>query len=451
MISPERPIDTYAKRPHRLLLLLVLSISAFIQFTVVSRTVVDGPLRADAGQYFSYAYNLSHHGVFSMSPTWQEGAKNLPLRPDSLRAPGYPVFLALVGRPEANETYLRRVTTAQAVLGVLSVLLVYLIASRFLAPGWALTAALLTALSPHLAMMSTYLLTESLFFFLLMGSLLMLLVAVQSNRRWPWIATGVLWGLSTLVKPTAQFFPVVLFFVVLVVPSLRSVRLSAALAFACFVAVLAPWVIRNQSAAVERPASLMVLTLAHGSYPDFMYQGRRETFGFPYRFDPQIDVISRDLPSVLGHIAGRFRAEPLTYLRWYAIGKPGYFLAWGNVQGWDILVYPVLHTPYFEDPLFGLVRTLSYFLHWPLMLLGLAGAAILALRARWLVLSPAQNTAATVVALLVVYAIAFHMIVAPFPRYGVPFRPLIFALAMLTLRALWLGLSSRWRLASHGK
>jgi hypothetical protein len=50
----------------RLILTLILSISALIQFTVVSRTTVEIPFRVDAGDYFSYAYNLSHHGVYSI-------------------------------------------------------------------------------------------------------------------------------------------------------------------------------------------------------------------------------------------------------------------------------------------------------------------------------------------------------------------------------------------------
>jgi uncharacterized membrane protein YhfC len=41
------------------------------------------------------------------------------------------------------------------------------------------------------------------------------------------------------------------------------------------------------------------------------------------------------------------------------------------------------------------------------------------------------------VALTLAYAIGMHMAVAPFPRYNVPFRPLIFLLAALALHALF--------------
>lgn len=420
----------------RLLLALVLSLAALVQLTVVSRTSVDVPLRADAGEYFSYAYNLSHHGVYSIARTWSGDSGTRPA-PDAFRPPGYPLFLALVGVPEPDEAYLRRVSLVQAALGVLSVWLIYLIGRKFLGERWALAAALLTALSPHLAVISTYLLSESLFCFLLLVSVFSLLRAVESGARWLYVLTGLSWGLCSLVRSTSEFFPVLLLLGVLVLPRLRRFRLAALLAFACFAAALAPWLIRNQSPDVGKPASsLMVKALAHGSYPDFMYQGQAQSFGFPYRFDPESEAIARDLPSILRHIMGRFQAEPLIYAKWYLIGKPQYFLAWGNVQGWDILIYPVFHSPYFEDVRFVAIRMLAYLLHWPLMILGLIGALLLWFAPQRLGIDPNAVTAGRLVAMVVAYAIAFHIVVAPFPRYGIPFRPLLYALALVPPRAL---------------
>lgn len=426
----------------RLILALILSISVLIQFTVVSRTTVRIPLRVDAGDYFSYAYNLSHHGVYSISHAWKKGPTSQAPAADAVRPPGYPLFLMAIGTPEPTWSYLRRVSLVQAALGVLSVWLVYLVARHFLGSGGSLAAAALTALSPHLATISTYLLSESLFFFLLLASLLASLGAIRSQARWQYCAAGLLWGLSSLVRPTAELFPPLVLLAVFLVPRLRKYRVPTALGFLCFLLAMAPWFIRNQQASVHKPgASLMVKALAHGSYPGFMFQGKPESFEYPYHFDPDRDRITRDLPTVLKHIAGRFREEPLVYSQWYLIGKPIYFLSWGNLQGWDILIYPVKHTPYFEDIRFGLIRALAMALHWPLMLLGLVATAMLWLRSNKLALGPAEVAAARLVALVVVYAILFHMIIAPFPRYGIPFRPLLYALAMLPMRAFYL----RWK------
>lgn len=318
-------------------------------------------------------------------------------------------------------------------------MLIYMIAEVFLGRPEALVVALLTTISPQLAVVSTYMLTESLFVFLLLASVLALLRAIRSPGHWPWLATGLLWGLCSLVRPTAQFFPVLMLSAVLAIPSLRQFRVQALIGFAAFALALSPWLIRNQSEAIAEPtSSLLVNTIAHGSYPGFMYDNQPESFAYPYRYDPNIKEITADLPAILGHIAGRFRAEPFIYTRWYLIGKPAFFLSWGGVQGDDILIYSVLHSPFYENPRFAMLRSLAFSLHWPLMIVGLVGVLIALLRPRWLVLDAVARQAATVVSLVVVYAIMFHVIAAPFPRYAIPFRPFIYALALLPLRAAWL-------------
>lgn len=163
----------------QLVLALILSFSALVQFSVVSRTTVEIPLRVDAGYYFPYAYNLTRRGVYSISRTWDKGVSSQAPHADAFRPPGYPLFLAGIGTPEPTEGFLRPVSLVQAALGVLSVWLVYLVARHFLGAGGSLAAAL-TALSLHLAVISTYLLSESLFFFLL---LFRISLSLRSRRR----------------------------------------------------------------------------------------------------------------------------------------------------------------------------------------------------------------------------------------------------------------------------
>ena len=204
---------------------------------------------------------------------------------------------------------------------------------------------------------------------------------------------------------------------------------------------MAPWVIRN--AGVEQPGpSLMVNSMAHGAYPGFMYDDRPETFGFPYRFDPDYPAHIVSLGTLFDHLRERFTAEPLRYARWFLVGKPYFFLSLEDVQSLDIQIYPTPANPYYERPLFAWMRALSIDLHWPLMVTGLMGVALVAWRSRH---APAGSDVrwlpAALVALVVLYAIGLHMVVAPFPRYAIPFRPLIYALAMLPVQAAWLA----WR------
>lgn len=433
--DPRQPTNV-----HRLLLLLVLAISAFIQFTVVSRTVVENPLRADAGEYFAYAFNLHEYGTYTLERTWDTIPPH-SLVPDKMRSPGYPLFLAALGKPEPIEAYGLRVTYVQAGLGVLSVWLVYLIAVTFAGPAAALSVAFLTAINPQLATISTYLLTESLFTFLLLASVLMLARAVHGGRLWMWAGAGLLWGLCSLVRPTAQYFLPLLLVAVFLLPRLRAFRKPALVAFSAFLLTLSPWLLRNLSDSVSNPGtSMAVNTLAHGSYPGFMYDGRPGTFAYPYRADPRIKEITKDMPSILSHIASKFREQPRTYATWYLLGKPYFFLSMEDVQSFDVMIYPTSRTPYYEDLKFAILRTVSLALHWPLTILGLAGAALLAIRPEWLQLDDRGRSTALMVALVVAYGIALHMVVAPFPRYSIPFRPLLFALALLPFTAIYLAL-----------
>lgn len=419
-----------------MLLVLVLALSAFIQFTVVTRTTVDPPLRADAGDYFSYAFNLHYHDVYSAQIP--DGYESPAPPPDRVRPPGYPLFLLLVGAPELHDDYIRRVVLAQAAVGVASVLLVFLLARQFLSAGLSLVVATVAATAPHLASISTYLLTEALYMFLLLASILALIRALRGGRLAWYALAGLLWGACSLVRSTTDFLPPMLLLAALLLPKLRDYRAPALLAFACFMLVLAPWLLRNRSEAVETPApSLMVTSLLHGSYPGFMYENRPDTFGFPYRFDPEAASAGRDLRSVTTHIARHFAREPLRYAIWYLGGKPRYFLSWGNIQGTDIFILKVSSSPYWDDWRFLAFRPLSMLLHWPLMILGVAGALLVWWRPGWTGLSPGPLLAARLVALVVAYAIALHMVVAPFPRYGIPFRPLLYALAMIPLQAAW--------------
>ena len=427
----------------KIALLLVLLLSAFIQFTVVTHTEVINPFHADAREYFFSAYNLDHYGVYSSEVTWPPEQHVQPPHADAVATPGYPLFLRLIGHPEPTIEFERRVKLVQAALGVLSVWMMYLIAARFLRRGWACLAALLTAISPHLAVSSTYMLTESLFFFLLLACVLGVMYAIESTKRWPLVLVGLLWGLCSLVRSTTVFMPIVALLAALAIPRLKQFRTSTLLMFLGFAAVMSPWLIRNADLPPHTTqSSKMVKFLLHGSYPNFMYKNNPATYGDPYRWDPDGEGLSRNLPGVLTHIAQNFKHDPFTTTRWYLIGKPGFLLAWTNIDSWtrrgggDIFVFPVTSSPFRDDWRFVLIRGAAYILHWPLMLLGLIGACLPWWRPQRWGLSGEPLIAARLVSLVVLYAIGFHMIGAPYPRYGIPFRPLLYPLALAALLAL---------------
>lgn len=429
--------DGVHARLHGLLILFVLCLSAYIQLTVATRTVLANPLVADSGRYFSYAYNLENFGVYSSQVTWDPQYDEGALQPDAIRSPAYPAFLLLVARPEPSREWAGKVAVAQALLGVASVFLVYLLARLLLAPLAATGVAMLTALSPHLAAITPEILTEALFTTSLLAATLAAAFAVKSRGTVWLVVAGALWGVASLVRPTTELFPLLVAVATLAVASLRRYFAQTSIFVLSFALTIAPWFIRNQNVDL-RPTSesLTVNFLHHGSYPDFMYKNRPETFGFPYRHDPDSPQISRSAASALARIGQNFTSDPATYARWYLVGKPIAFLSWNIVNGQgDIFTAEPTRSPFLEDRKFAILRDAMYALHWPLMVLGLFGGAAAWLRPAWLGLSGSALACARLVSAILGYGIVLHMIGAPFPRYGIPFRPLCYLLAMLPMAA----------------
>lgn len=427
-----------------IVLAAILALSAYLQYTVVTQSVVTMGMSSDASDYFSYAYNLRNHGIYSKQVTWAGEQPPGGVQPDSLRTPGYPLFLLAIPGLDSGSTWLMKVERVQAVLAVVSVLLVYLLSRRFLAPAGALAAALITAISPHLAVLSTHLLSETLFTLLLIASVLASVSALRAGGTARFALAGLAWGLCCLVRPSVLALPPLLWLACWISPRMREWRVPAFALFAVFIAVQSPWFARNRLTPMDpEQGNLLVWSIHHGSYPDFMYEGRPETLGWPFRADPASLDAERSLGNVLRDVAGKFRRQPMAQLRWYLLGKPGTLLSWGYVQGHDIYVFEVEHSPYAERPAFAALRALSFWLHWPLMLGGLGAALAAWWRPGWLRLEGDARLAARVVAAVVLYAVAFHMCVAPYPRYGVPFRPLLYALALAWPCAWAAGLAGR--------
>ena len=425
--------------------LVLLALSAFLQFSVVLGTKVNDPIRADAEKYVSYAYNLKHAGIFSHVNTWEGAdASTRTATPDKLTLPGYPAFLTLFLDGYPDDAFVRRVVLAQAALGVVSTLLAYLIALRLLPLPWAFATGVLVATSPHMATISTYLITEALFTALLLAATLSAVVAIESpGRRWHWMAAGVLFGVACLVRPQLQLLPLLAFALVLGVRRWRYRLPHALLAVTCFAAVIGPWHARN--ALLATPAGqpdLLVNTLYHGSFPNMMYRDDPETYGNPYFYDPDRAQVTRNLSSLVAHVGMLFSAEPVRYARWYLVGKPGFFLSWGMLDAvGGIFIYPAEQSPYLDRGLFKTLRALNFLVHWPLMLLGLLGACLALWKPHVLAAERTRQVAAAVLAAVFLYAIALHMVGTPLSRYAIPFRPLIYTLALAATRALWL----RWR------
>jgi hypothetical protein len=163
------------------------------------------------------------------------------------RAPGYPVFLALIG---AGRSYVERVPAsvkvAQSLIGSLGVVLIAVAAYRL--GGWrsARAAAVLAAVFPPLIWIAGFAFSEAVFWPVGIGLALMMSRALETPRESEWtraVLFGLFAGLTILLRAAT------LLFVPLAALWLLWKRRWVALAGLAIgvVVVLTPWTIRNIS------------------------------------------------------------------------------------------------------------------------------------------------------------------------------------------------------------
>ena len=155
---------------------VLFALAMSLRLGAVNNTVIDAPIRADATDYYNYALNLKYHHIYS-----RERFSGKTPQPDALRAPVYPAFLVPFVEYPPSGFMLWRISLAQALIDSITVILALSIFRMIMSEGWALGAAFLTAISPHLISSTTYLLTETLFTFLMMLSLWLVVKMIRNS------------------------------------------------------------------------------------------------------------------------------------------------------------------------------------------------------------------------------------------------------------------------------
>lgn len=178
--------------------------------------------------------------------------------PMVLRPPGYPAFVAAVllsathVPPLLSAEFLRSamelVCLSQAVLLAATTALLFHWLRRRVRLGVAFTAALLYGTNPYSLILVGLMRYDVLHLFLLVAGCVALDAALgRDGRNWPLLlATGALWGLTTLVRPVSLLLPPFLLLAFLA-RGLRPRRALVALAvFVLGMAIaISPWTARN--------------------------------------------------------------------------------------------------------------------------------------------------------------------------------------------------------------
>lgn len=184
----------------------------------------------DAVGYVRIAYNLIEHGAFSRETVF-------PYNLDSFRTPGYPIFIASILLLFKS---LLAVSIFQISLASFSVVLLYRIVTLYAKRWVGLGAALIFALEPGGIFLSSVLLSEVLFTFLLLLSLYFFLRLNGSVLK-----SGLALGLATLVRPIGfMLWPV---FIVGIFFIYQKAKLKTIFIFSvAFLLFILPWSFRNR-------------------------------------------------------------------------------------------------------------------------------------------------------------------------------------------------------------
>lgn len=283
-------------------------------------------LASDDLNYIKSAVVLLHKGVFTFH-NFNE--------PTVFVTPLFPLFLAGVFKVFGwGLTGLQAVRILQAVLSSFTVLLAFLTARELCNERIAvLTSFLVSYYIPNITT-TGYLLTETLFTFLLTLLIYLSLRFLKAPEWRTCILAGVVWAMATLCRPTTAFFPLLLFFCSLMQRKLGitgALKMGSAMLLV-FVVLMGPWWVRNY---VEYGEFIPLAAASGNPMLQGTYIGYLQTSGNTTRYKLGRNALETDKIEVevaKQRIREGFGKEFLPYLRWYTLGKTNHF--WNCVFYW---------------------------------------------------------------------------------------------------------------------
>jgi 4-amino-4-deoxy-L-arabinose transferase-like glycosyltransferase len=217
-------------------LAVILAIALIARIAVIVATPDYVPI-FDAADYQRHAASIAAGDGY---PPPQLGLPG----PSAFRPPVYPVTLAVVDKLGGG---LAAERLAGALLGLVTVLLIYLVAERLWGRRVAVLAGAIAAVFPPLVVLNASLLSEVLFLPLSLAAVLAVLRYREGERlRWA-VAAGVLCGLAVLTRTSGLPFVLGLALGAWVLrPRFGRAALAAPVAVVLATLVtVSPWVIRN--------------------------------------------------------------------------------------------------------------------------------------------------------------------------------------------------------------
>jgi 4-amino-4-deoxy-L-arabinose transferase-like glycosyltransferase len=219
-------------------ILILAFVIRFVWWLYIAIFNPDGFWLYDSYGYYNLAYNISHYGVFSRDA-------ELPLTPDYYRTPLYPFFIVPFVFFDDTGSW---ICLVQVILSVTTVYFIYKITQQITSKNnVALLASFFFAVDINQSMLACYLLTETLFIFLL--TLFIYFFVRYYHRKKPvdiLFASSVL-GMAVLCRPVATYLFFIPVFILLIIHFNNVYVFFKRLFLFKFILLitLAPWLYRN--------------------------------------------------------------------------------------------------------------------------------------------------------------------------------------------------------------
>lgn len=372
-------------------LIIILLLAAILRMDFI--TSVDHEMPHDSLNYDKMVIQLLEDGIYAYNDT----------EPNAFVTPGYPLFLTAIYWlvDYQNHDPLPWVRMVQVILSLLSIWLIYRITKELSNDIIGLMAALISAVYAPFVWANGAVLTEVLGIFLFLSYILMQIKTFRSQTWTSALISGILLGLTVLVRP--EFMPLLvvnyLFYWLWKKRKGQILKLFV-ISAAGLILVMMPWWIRN---IVSLDEWVITATQSNpfkaGTYPYKNYD------------DGLVNPEGKtEMEVAIERLKVGFTTKPWLFIKWYTVGKLQYI--YQNVYSGGG------HTPYYN-----VIPSLNpNYLHRFLVFFGFI--SILAVLRRW-------KQMATLLAVIVIVMTLIRLGFVPEYRYNVMSMPLIIILTCI--------------------
>lgn len=356
----------------------------------------------DDVKFIQSAWNLVETGIYTY---------HKPPAPTVFMMPGVSFTLAIFMSIFNKFGGLTAFRITQAILQVLSLLLLFFISRKIFNSKIAITAVILDLIYMPEIWVPNLILTETFFKFFVLCLVYFSIYAIDTDKTKYYILSGAALACASLFRPTISLYLVIILIIWLIkkISLKKAVQHSLTVALV-FCVILSPWWIRNYTIFHK----FIPFTLATGNP---MVQGTfinydqstKTTDGLDYSHyntkDPALSEIERNTMEInlsKYRLKNLFPKEPLKFIYWYTIGKT-------KVQ---------IRTPFYWKNIFNIKYDLVGKYHSILLFLGFSGLILYLFNLR-------KGVLGILPILTVVYFILIYLPFFTMSRYFYPVMPFL--------------------------